>query len=285
MKEANLNGASMINACFYNSIVQNAKMQKATLNAADFRGAYLISVKFQGSDMIGTKFQAAQLNSVQLQGSKLHSAKFHGAAINSAFFEGADLLGAEFQGANFGIVNLQGSNLRSANFQGAEMGKDVNFQASILQNTLLLGATPPMQSNVYALEIDKRQSPPNWKNILQLADDFPEGNLRNEFNSRINTAKTANTNLDTILSHLKVKSDSLHAELIPALCQFQDDDRETQQQNLLTIRGIREYVPRDERDLIDQALCKLPQCSDLLKDIGNLDCKHYANSKVLKVKP
>ena len=287
LKEANLNGAFMIDASFYKISAQNTKIQNAHLNNADFRGADLTSVNFQGSEMIQTKFQAAKLKSVQLQGVDLRSAKFHGADMDdNTAFEGANLQGIEFQGAYFGSVNLQGSNLSFASFQGAELGSLVNLQGAILQNTMLFGTTPPRQSNVYALEFATQIQ--NWDDILKFSDNFPEG-LRWDFTDRIGIAKQTNNNLDVMRTHLLVNKNVIHAELIPLLCQSKADDeeiqrRETRQKQVWAIHGIRNNVPLDERHLIDQVLCKRPQCAEILKDIGNFDCKLYVNHIVKRAK-
>ena len=142
LREANLQGAILVEAKFKGSNLQGANLQGAILRAADLgdanlqganlqgtqlQGAILVEAKFQGANLQGANLQGAELQVAKLQGANLQRANLSGAELQAANFQGAELQTANLQGANLWIASLQGANLSGANLSGANLSGAKDF--------------------------------------------------------------------------------------------------------------------------------------------------------------
>src|SRR6266851_4817731 len=136
-----LEGAVLIGATLRKVDFTAAKLQGASLDSTDLRGA-----KF-GCELTRkycAQFQDASLNYAQLQGANLFGAQLEGVSLNGAQLQGANLIFVHLQGVSLNGAQLQGANLRGARLQGASLhyaqlqGADLSY--AYLQGVSLDGA-------------------------------------------------------------------------------------------------------------------------------------------------
>jgi len=130
LKEANLTGAHLENACLY-----RADLTRALLGGAYMEGANLISACLEGAKMPEAHLEEAFLKDANLQGSDMAEANLQGANLIKANLERANLNEACLQETILVGAHLQETNLRNANLEGA------NMLRAYLKGTFLIGAS------------------------------------------------------------------------------------------------------------------------------------------------
>ena len=93
--------------------------ERANLQDANLRGAYLQYANLRGADLRGADLEDAYLQDAYLRGADLEDANLQYANLQDANLRGADLEDANLQDANLRGANLQDANLRGANLRGA----------------------------------------------------------------------------------------------------------------------------------------------------------------------
>src|SRR5215217_7009656 len=129
LREANLQGALLIDANLIEANLFGAKLQRAIL-----QGALLID-----ANLIDTNLQRAFLFEANLQRAFLQEANLFGAKLQRAILQEANLFGANLFGALLIDANLQRAKLRGANLQRALL-IDASLQEADLQGANLRGA-------------------------------------------------------------------------------------------------------------------------------------------------
>lgn len=119
--------------------LSNATLPNAEFRKTDLQNAYLFSANLQGADLRLANLQGAYLYQADLQGADLRFANLQGANLNNVNLQGADLRLANLQGASFSNANLQGANLKFANLQGTDL-EGAKLQGADLDNANLQGA-------------------------------------------------------------------------------------------------------------------------------------------------
>ena len=104
----NLQGFYLKNLNFNNVSFKDAQLQGAVLINAQLQGAKLLSAQLQGADLCHAQLQGAKLFNAQLQGAELVNAQLQGADLIDAQFDPATtLIAARYSGAAMRVVDFQ----------------------------------------------------------------------------------------------------------------------------------------------------------------------------------
>jgi hypothetical protein len=119
--------------------LQGAYLRGAYLQGADLQGAYLRGAYLQGADLQGAYLQGAYLRGADLQGADLQGAYLRGADLQGAYLQGAYLRGAYLQGADLQGADLRGADLRGADLRGAKNTEWVDAITKIVPDGDIIG--------------------------------------------------------------------------------------------------------------------------------------------------
>ena len=131
LKEANLNGVSLIEADLSGANLWQANLNRTSLIEADLRGANLWRAKLVEADLRAVKLWRAKLIEADLRGACLSIADLR--AVN---LRGARLGQADLRGANLNNASLERANLTGASLSGAK-ALSTNFDRAIFTATCL----------------------------------------------------------------------------------------------------------------------------------------------------
>ncbi|MFK7991869.1 MAG: DUF2169 domain-containing protein [Sandaracinaceae bacterium] len=114
-------------------------LSQMDLSGADFRKAFLESVRFSGTTAKGANFQGAVLAHADLSGANFEGARFSHANLGSAVLRGARLVGADLSATTLDKADLHGADLSGANLRqiAVTSGK---LEGAILRGAALGGA-------------------------------------------------------------------------------------------------------------------------------------------------
>ena len=144
LNRANLDSAKLNGADLYRAELNSAKLYRAELN-----GAYLLKAEFNGADLWRAALNGATIDSAKLNGACLRFAKLNGSTLRGAELNGtelreAELIGAdlhqtEFNGADLSSATLNGAYAYSAKFSGADL-RDAKLNCADISRAKLNGA-------------------------------------------------------------------------------------------------------------------------------------------------
>lgn len=132
-------------ANFWNTNLQEARLeevnlQKADLGGANLQKAHLRRANLQGADLFGTNLQGADLLETNLQEADLGRANLQGATSwYGTNLQKAKLVRTNLQGARLREANLQGATLVAASLVKADLG-GANLQRAIIYGAILIKA-------------------------------------------------------------------------------------------------------------------------------------------------
>jgi len=89
-------GSSLDNSHFFQSHLEEAKLQGVSADSANFNRAYLLNADLTFSNFQNANFEFADLSGANFTGANLEGAIFNWANLSSTNFTGANLTGAEF---------------------------------------------------------------------------------------------------------------------------------------------------------------------------------------------
>ena len=120
LREASLDGASMM----------GANLEGANLIDASLDSTWLFGANLKGADLWNASLTRAHLNAINLEGACLRAAN-----LDEANLEGAILAKADLNRATFILTNLFEANLEGADLRGANL-IEANLEESLLENAI-----------------------------------------------------------------------------------------------------------------------------------------------------
>lgn len=97
------------------------EFRNITIEADDFSSRRLVGLKLEGSTITNCKFQNSILKRASFIASNLSGSNFKGADLSKANLSGADLRGCVMRGVNLSGANLEGTNLEGVNLSGSNI--------------------------------------------------------------------------------------------------------------------------------------------------------------------
>jgi hypothetical protein len=124
--EADLRGASLVNANLYRINLSDTNLSGADLRGANLSKSYLGDVDLSGANLSGANLNGADLfeanlNGAHLKQTRLSKANLSGADLRGCRLNEADLRDADLSKANLNVGDLVGANLRGAKLGGAKL--------------------------------------------------------------------------------------------------------------------------------------------------------------------
>lgn len=131
INRCNLESASLVSACFYESNLCMNNFQGARMIATDLRHADLSESKLRNANMLtakvqGTRFDKVDLRGQDLQALHLRDVSFRGADLSNQLFVETNLSGVIFDdctldGSDLSLANLHGASLVNVNLTNVKL--------------------------------------------------------------------------------------------------------------------------------------------------------------------
>ena len=157
-KEANLQGAKLLEANLKGGKFELTQLQGAFLSGANLQDSFFLLTQLQKANLCSANLKNADIEGVNLLEASLQKANLEGAYIlgnlqgvdlREANLKGANLQGCYLKNANLKATNLKGANLREVNLEGANL-EGANLQDTNLQNVKGLNPLQIQAANNWA---------------------------------------------------------------------------------------------------------------------------------------